>query len=88
MTCSIIRITLYYIMSMYRLHALSFYILIIILNIAAVFENITCEYILVVSSKEENKRKNTHNSNHLPIFFGFRALGSLIGSFFGGRIIE
>lgn len=51
MICSMVRITLYYIMSMYRLHAFSFYAFLIMINIAAVFENITCEYILVVSSK-------------------------------------
>ena len=84
MACSMFRITLYYILSMYKLHPFSFYLIIISLNIAAVFENITCEYILVVSSKKENEKTNSNNSNHLPIFFGFRALGSLIGNFFGG----
>lgn len=39
------------------------------------------------SSKKENREKNKSNANHLPIFFGFKALGRIIGSYFGGRFI-
>lgn len=65
-----------------------FYMLIFINSMCTMFDNIVCEYILVVSSKAENEARGTSNANHLPIFFGFRAMGSLIGNFFGGRIIK
>lgn len=57
-------------------------------SIFYLFENIIAEYILVVASKRENEENGTTNSNQLPIYFGFRAFGSLIGGFFGGRIVK
>ena len=51
------------------------------------FENLFCESFLVKSSKKENKEKNKKNSNHLPIYFGFKAVGRILGTYFGGRFV-
>lgn len=62
-----------------------------LISIISLFENIVCEYILVISSKKENEwieSNKTNQANHLPIYFGFWAVGRVIGTFFGGRIIE
>jgi predicted MFS family arabinose efflux permease len=47
------------------------------------------EYVLVKLTKKKNS-EGTQDTPHneLPFFFGFRAAGNVIGSFFGGRIIE
>jgi hypothetical protein len=60
-----------------------FYVILILLSLCELFENITCECILVMKSKEENENSQ-FEQNHLPIYFGFRALGSLFGGFLGG----
>lgn len=57
------------------------------LSISGLYINIICEYLLVLSTKKANKQNGTNNENHLPIFFGFRAAGSMVGGFLGGRII-
>ena len=51
------------------------------------FENIVCEYLLLISTKRANF-ENEESQNHLPIYFGFKAFGSVIGAFMGGRIID
>lgn len=66
----------------------TFYILLFITSLCSLCENIISEYILVKSSKRENEVEGKSNANHLPIFFGFRALGSLIANFFGGRMVH
>ena len=44
---------------------------------------------LVKLTQKKNKHGETDVSNNeLPFFFGFRAVGTVIGTFFGGRIIE
>ena len=65
-----------------------FYSILFINSMCSLTENILSEYILVVSTKREHEQNPDSNANHLPIFFGFRAAGSLIGNFFGGRIIH
>ena len=64
-----------------------FYIFLSINTIMYLFENIIAEYILVCMTKDQNSQEGGMN-NQLPIYFGFRAGGSLIGGFFGGRIIN
>ena len=34
-----------------------------------------------------NINKNYHE-NRMPIYFGFKALGALIGNYFGGRLLK
>lgn len=84
----VIRFIVFLILSNFQLNWIQFYIAIFINSCCTLFENIVCEYILVVSTKKENEERGNNNANHLPIFFGFRALGSLVGNFFGGRIIK
>lgn len=65
-----------------------FYLIVFTNSLCSLFENIISEYILVKSSKKENEQKRGGNANHLPIFFGFRSVGTLIGNFFGGRVVH
>ncbi len=87
-TGAIIRILVFSVLTFVNVNAAMFYVFGFILSIVALYENIICEYMLLISSKKENQINGSNNANHLPIFFGFRAFGSVIGSFFGGRIIE
>ena len=84
---SFILMFCYYILVFTEPSILFFYLIMIVINLAFLFNNIICEYLLVLTTKRENREKGT-TSNHLPVFFGFRAGGSLIGVFFGGRIIK
>lgn len=85
---SIIRIIIFSIIAFYPVGEFFFYVGFFILSLAALFENIICEYTLVITTKRENEINGDGNANHLPLFFGFRAAGSLVGSFFGGRVIK
>lgn len=86
--CEMLRLmTLTYI-THYDVGAALFYIIVFINSMCTLFENIICEYILVKSSKKENEKENKSNANHLPIFFGFRAVGTLIASICGGRVVH
>ena len=64
------------------------YALLSINQISAVVESILAEYSLVLKTKEHNKKDNKEQNNQLPIYFGFRSVGALIGNFLGGRIIQ
>ena len=64
-----------------------FYTLLFINTVMYLLENIIAEYILVCMTKDQNSQQGGTN-NQLPVYFGFRAGGSLIGGFFGGRIIK
>ena len=64
-----------------------FFLILLIINLAAMFENIVCEYLLLISTKRANYESN-ETQNHLPIFYGFKAFGAIVGVFFGGRIID
>ena len=74
--------------SHYDVGVFVFYSIVFINSLCSLFENIISEYILVKSSKRENERENKSNANHLPIFFGFRAVGTLIASIAGGRVVH
>lgn len=65
-----------------------FYLVVFVNSMCSLVENIISEYILVKSSKKENERRGGGNANHLPIFFGFRSVGTLVGNFFGGRMVH
>ena len=76
-------------MSTYPLSIWLFILVMFVINISDLFENILMEYVLVKLTKLKNEEKTQEApNNELPFFFGFRALGNVIGSFFGGRIIE
>lgn len=61
--CSIIKIIIYFIVGYVDLHAILFYTLLIVATISIIMENIICEYILVLQTKERNKHleKKTEN---------------------------
>lgn len=86
-TLSIIRIFICLIIYYYNISTFVFVILAIIACLCGLYENIVSECMLVVMTKNDNLSNPNEKANHLPIFFGFRALGQLVGSFFGGRII-
>ena len=88
MVSSVIRIMLFSFLS-YTSPGMFVFFTILTLNIiCSLFENIVLEYSLVVETKKENEKKQIKTGNQLPIFFGFRAVGGLIGNFLGGRIIQ
>lgn len=87
-SAEIVRLCLLTIIVHYDVGVWTFYILLFLSSLCTLFENIISEYILVKSSKRENELENKSNANHLPIFFGFKAFGSLISSFFGGRVVH
>lgn len=68
--------------------AIPFYMILIVVRFCLLFENIICEYLLLLSTKKANRQSENCQENHLPFFYGFRSLGSIIGCFYGGRIIE
>lgn len=86
-TC-LVRIVCFSYLANAQLTVFTFYLFSLIISFASLFENIICEYLLLISTKHENSQNQDSQANHLPIFFGFRALGSIIGSFSGGRIIQ
>lgn len=88
MVTSSARVLIYSIFLTFDLHIAVFYVLLFSVNLCQLFENIMCEYVLVVTTKKENQEKDGKSGNDLPIFFGFKCLGSLFGNFFGGRLIE
>lgn len=75
------------IMAHFDLPVWGFYAFLFINTVAYLLENIIAEYILVCMTKDQNSQEGGMN-NQLPIYFGFRASGSLLGGFFGGRIIK
>ena len=68
-------------------HQTQFFFLYFLFVCCAVVQNIISEYILCVYTQRQSQLCGT-SKNEFPIFFGFRALGSLVGSFFGGRLIK
>jgi hypothetical protein len=82
-----VRFTTLTIMAHFNLPIYVFYLLLFINTVNYLLENIIAEYILVCMTKDQNSQEGGTN-NQLPIYFGFRAGGSLIGGFFGGRIIN
>lgn len=87
-TSGIIRMICLAIACSFQLTAVFFYCLVFITSLCSLFENIVSEYILVVNTKKEHEQNPNKQANQLPIFFGFRSLGSLFGNFFGGRLIK
>jgi hypothetical protein len=88
MVCACVRIALYSYFVSFSPGVYGFYFCSFFIGMCSLFENIISEYTLVLSTKRENELNPGKASNHLPIFFGFRAFGSLIGNFFGGRVIK
>lgn len=86
--CCSLKIICFLLVADFPQHSLTFYFIYFIVGLCDLFINIICEYLLVLSTKKANKKSGKADENHLPIFFGFRAAGSLIGGFYGGRLIN
>lgn len=86
--CSVIKFVVYLWLVTQKIHWVLFYVLNFINVLASLYIAIICEYLLVLSTKKANEENQTNDENHLPVFYGYRCAGSLIGQFFGGRIIE
>lgn len=85
---SIIRIIGYSLLAHFKVGIFVFYLLCFVNSLCSLFENIIAEYILVINTKRENELNGNSKGNQLPIYYGFRAGGSLIGTFTGGRIMK
>lgn len=85
---SLMRLVVFVILSYTDLSLGYLYLLLAINQISAVIESILAEYSLVLKTKEQNKKDGSGQNNQLPIYFGFRSAGALIGNFLGGRIIQ
>lgn len=80
-------------MSFFTLSVAPFVIVLSGIEFMNLSDNILMEYILVKLTKKKNKAADEEEdenatNNELPFFYGFRALGDVLGTFFGGRIIE
>lgn len=67
---------------------LGFYALLFMLTCSKIVENILCEAILLRETKNSADEPNSQRRNQLPVYFGFRAAGGLVGAFMGGRLIR
>jgi MFS family permease len=85
---SALRIIIFGLIWALPLNTFWFFALMFLGTLCGLYENIAAECQLVVMTKEANLRDPTEKANHLPIFFGCRAAGQLIGGFFGGRLIS
>ena len=54
---SFVRIIGYSILAQFKLNLYTFHILLFIIGIGALFENIVCEYLLLLSTRKANKEK-------------------------------
>lgn len=84
---TIVRFMVFSLMAHFDLSIYVFYGCLFLNSFCYLLENIIAEYILVCMTKEQNSAEGGTN-NQLPIYFGFRAAGSLCGGFFGGRVIK
>lgn len=89
---SLLRMTGNIILSMTTVNVYALTLLFILNTLCTLAENICCECTLVKLSKKENdsnlENESKVKSNHLPIFFGYKAVGALFGNIIGGRLIQ
>lgn len=84
---TITRFMIFSILAHFNVSIYVFYFCLCLNSFCYLLENIIAEYILVCMTKDQNAVEGGTN-NQLPIYFGFRASGSLLGGFMGGRIIK
>lgn len=84
---TITRFMLFSILAHFDVSIYIFYSCLFLNSFCYLLENIIAEYILVCMTKDQNAAEGGTN-NQLPIYFGFRASGSLLGGFLGGRVIK
>lgn len=86
--CCLVKAICFFVMAKYPPNTFFFYIIYFITILCGLYVSIICEYLLVLSSKKANEETEEKNENHLPIFFGFRCLGSVLGNLLGGYVYE
>lgn len=86
--CSVVKLICYLLLAYFRTNTFAFFVIYFFIVLSNLYISIICEYLLVLSSKKANENNEDKNENHLPIFFGFRCAGSVIGNLLGGFIIE
>lgn len=59
-----------------------------LISFCYMIENILAETMLVHLTKKQNEEDKSKVNNKISYYFGFKAAGSLIGDFSGGRIIQ
>ena len=84
---SVCIMILYSLVGHFTIPTVPFYILYFLAVTCVVTQNIVAEYLLCLTTQQESRETGTVKNN-FPIYFGFRATGGLIGTFFGGRIIN
>lgn len=83
------RLGVYLLIGLVKLSLVPFIICLCVLLFAELAENIFSELILVILTREQHEKEQTGKSgNAVSLFFGFRSFGSIIGLFFGGRLLE
>lgn len=85
---SMIRMLAFALIAHFNLGVFCFYVVCFVNGMCSLFENVISEYILVINTKRENELNGNRKGNQLPLFFGFRAVGSLVGLFLGGRVMK
>lgn len=84
---AVIKILCYLSLGFFKTPTWLFYIIFFIITMSNLFLSIICEYLLVISSQKANEEIEDGTENHLPIFYGFRCAGTVIGNLVGGEII-
>lgn len=84
---SFVMIIMFSFISHFTIPNWMFYLIYFVVTNCIVCQNIVAEYLLCVTTQKESRETGVLKNN-FPIFFGFRAVGGLIGTFFSGRIIK
>ena len=85
----ILDIILYCIIAYTNTKEFSFYIVLFFMSFVRCIENIIGELMLVITTKKENEKGDKdYKSNDMPIYYGFRSLAGIFGTFFGGIVIK
>lgn len=76
---SLVRVIVFSGLANFKFEVYSFHFSLLLISFCQLFENILCEYLLLLSTKRANLENGDIHENHLPYFYGFRALGTLFG---------
>lgn len=85
---SAIQICLLFLIGNYLPGVVWFVLVFFLVNVCLVFENVICEYLLVLSTKEKNKEGKEHLFNDLPIYFGTRIFFTIFSTYVGGKLLK
>lgn len=86
--CAVIKITCYLALGYFQTSVGVFFILYFLIVLCNLYISIICEYLLVLSSKKANEETEDKQENHIPIFYGFRCAGMVVGNLISGQVIK